>query len=197
MSQYPEPKWTQDRKVFRTIHAACRCSVYPVGTADIRWYWSSVCMKGGGFQQGSVDQGSVDSREVAQTCALRAAEASAVLDACQNGHPPESSGFPPQFSATDPTLPTPVGVFTPELDGTLAVSIWATNEDGQPMIIGFSEISVGSRDEFLRQIGEHLVHLGKYGWTSVHPEQRKELFASQSEPGEVTEAGEIATEEAE
>jgi hypothetical protein len=123
-------------------------------------------------------EGFVDSSETAKRCALRAAEAMFVIDACKRGDPPEGSGFPPQFSATDPTLPTPVGVFTPELDGTLAVSIWATNEDGDNSIIGFSELVVGSRDEFLRQVGDHLVHLGKYGWTSIDPEKRKELFAS-------------------
>ncbi len=70
-----EPTWTDHEGLYLgTVHAGCHCYVEekPQG---IRWYWATRYREGGTIQDGRVD-----SLEVAKACALRTAEATAVLE---------------------------------------------------------------------------------------------------------------------
>lgn len=179
-----EPTWTQDDGCLKTDHAGCHCVVGQASGTG-RWYWTSYPKLTAG-----VYHGYAGSLWLAKTCSLRTAEAAAVLEACKKGDPPERSGFPQQFSTTDTSLPTPVGVHTSDQEGGLGVSLWVANESDEQVVVGLFKPVTLSRDDFLRQIGEHIVHLGKYGWTSTDPEQRKELRGAH-----VADSGAAATEE--
>lgn len=118
MTQYPEPEWTDGleapgRPTVVTTHAGRFCRVVHM---DVRaddgpsWYWTAGGDDGERAEDYRGDEGISVSLETAKACALRTAEALAVIAACKKGAPPE-----PHETARPMTVPdTQASEFDPQ-----------------------------------------------------------------------------------
>lgn len=106
MTDPTEPTWTRDAGHFKTTHAGYACWVRPPSKASHSCHWEVE-------NDEHSEEGHANSVELAQACALRTAEAMAVIERCKKADPPESStsdGDGGNVSPPDPNEGTLAGL---------------------------------------------------------------------------------------